>query len=218
MSPERLSTAGARPAPPSAVLDVSAVAMWRGEQCLFEALDFTAASGTLVLVVGPNGAGKTTLLRALAGLTPPTSGRIEWNGTDVRALPLEERGLIAYRGHAEGVKRDLTVRENLDFVRRIMGGKDRIDAVADTLRLGAKLDVRARHLSAGQRRRVGLGALRLGGARLWVLDEPMTHLDSAGRQLVAEWIREHVDAGGIAVVATHQADELARAGTLMVEL
>src|SRR5690606_25301726 len=101
--------------PPS--LTASALAMWRGGHCLFESLDFVAGPGHMVLVVGPNGAGKTTLLRVAAGLTPPTSGRIAWGGKDLRALPPEERGAIAYRGHAEGVKRDLTVRENLAFFR-----------------------------------------------------------------------------------------------------
>jgi len=194
------------------------VAMWRGNHCLFESLDFSADAGSTVLVVGANGAGKTTLLRALAGLTVPTAGRIEWCGTDVRALPPERRGEIAYRGHAEGVKRDLTVRENLSFTRRISGGTADVAGVAEELGLGPKLDVRTRYLSAGQRRRVGLAALRLADARLWVLDEPMTHLDAAGRRLVAEWIGRHVGDGGVAVVATHQPDELARPGTLVVEL
>src|SRR5690606_2585646 len=137
---------------------------------------------------------------------------------DVRALPSESRGDIAYRGHAEGVKRDLTVRENLSFSRRISGSTADIASVAAELGLAPKLDVRTRYLSAGQRRRVGLAALRIADARLWVRDEPMTHLDAAGRRLVAEWIKRHVDDGGVAVVATHQPDELARPGALMVEL
>lgn len=199
-------------------LAVRGVAMWRGEQCLFESLDFTAQAGSTVLVVGANGAGKTTLLRAIAGLAVPTAGRIEWRGIDVRALPPERRGEIAYRGHTEGVKRDLTVRENLLFARRIAGSAADIERIARELGLERKLDLRTRYLSAGQRRRVGLAALRLAKARLWVLDEPMTHLDAAGRRLVAEWIGRHVDDGGVAVVATHQPDELARSGALVVEL
>jgi heme exporter protein A len=63
-----------------------------------------------------------------------------------------------------------------------------------------------------------LAALRVGGARLWILDEPMTNLDSAGRSLVARWLFEHLEGGGIAVVATHQAEELKRPGALLVEL
>jgi heme exporter protein A len=56
------------------------------------------------------------------------------------------------------------------------------------------------------------------GARLWVLDEPMTNLDHEGRQLVVEWLGRHLRADGLAVVATHQPDEIAQAGALLVEL
>jgi len=199
-------------------LDAQGLAIWRGEHCLFEGLDFSIRQGQLALVVGPNGAGKTTLLRVLAGLALPTAGTVRWRGEEVRALPAERRGEIAYRGHADGLKRELTVRENLEFCRRVWNASTSTDAIAAELRLDARLDVHARNLSAGQRRRLGLACLKLGGARLWILDEPTTHLDAAGRDLVLDWIRRHADEGGCAVVATHQPDELTRAGTLVIEL
>ena len=204
--------------PGASGLDAHALSIWRGEHCLFEGLDFGVRPGQVALVVGPNGAGKTTLLRVLAGLALPTSGTVRWSGADVRSLPVELRGEIAYRGHADGLKRELTVRENLDFCRRIWNAEASVSALAAELRLDTRLDVHGRNLSAGQRRRVGLGCLKLGGARLWILDEPTTHLDTAGRDLVIDWIARHADQGGCAVVATHQPDELTRPGTLVIEL
>lgn len=201
-----------------AALEATSLSIWRGEQCLFEDLHFAVGGGQIALVVGSNGAGKTTLLRMLAGLTMPSGGRVHWRGTDVRDLPPERRGEIAYRGHADGLKRELTVRENLEFCRRIWNAKGDVEQIAGELRLDSRLEVRARNLSAGQRRRLGLGCLRLGGARLWILDEPTTHLDAAGRDLIVDWIRRHQDEGGCAIVATHQPDELARSGALMIEL
>ncbi len=199
-------------------LEAHGVAIWRGDHCLFEGLDLAVRPGQIALIVGANGAGKTTLLRALAGLALPTTGQIRWRGIDVRTLPPETRAEIAYRGHADGLKRDFTVRENLDFARRIWRADGALEPLAADLRLDLRLDVRGRSLSAGQRRRLGLGCLKLGGARLWILDEPTTHLDEAGRTLVLDWIRRHADEGGCAIVATHQPDELSRAGTLIVEL
>lgn len=199
-------------------LDARALAIWRGEHCLFEGLDFSVHSGQVALVVGPNGAGKTTLLRVLAGLALPTSGTVRWSGADVRSLPPERRGEIAYRGHADGLKRELTARENLEFCRRVWRADASTASIAAELRLDTRLDVQARNLSAGQRRRLGLGCLKLGGARLWILDEPTTHLDAAGRDLVIDWIQRHADEGGCAVVATHQPGELSRPGTLVIEL
>ena len=78
--------------------------------------------------------------------------------------------------------------------------------------------MRARYLSAGQRRRVALAMLMLQGAKVWLLDEPTTNLDSEGRRLLVEWTRRHVAAGGIAVIATHQPDEFAMRGALMIDL
>src|SRR5690606_34704721 len=132
-------------------LEVQALAIWRGELCLFEGLDFSVEEGQIALVVGPNGAGKTTLLRVLAGLTLPTVGTVRWRGADVRSLLPELRGEIAYRGHADGLKRELTVRENLEFSRRIWNAGGNVGSIAAELRLEARLDVRGRHLSAGQR-------------------------------------------------------------------
>ena len=89
--------------------------MWRGEQCLFEQLSFSIAPGEAALVLGPNGAGKTTLLRILAGLSLPGAGSVRWGGRNLRSLPFERRGEVAYRGHLDGLKKDLSVRENLNF-------------------------------------------------------------------------------------------------------
>jgi heme exporter protein A len=65
---------------------------------------------------------------------------------------------------------------------------------------------------------VALAMLRLSGAKLWLLDEPTTNLDSEGRALLVDWTSRHVAAGGLAVVATHQPEEFAARGTLMIEL
>jgi heme exporter protein A len=201
-----------------AALTAESLEVWRGGHCLFESLDFDLVEGKIALLVGPNGAGKTTLLRVLAGLTPPTTGRVTWRGMDVRGLEVEQRAEIAYRGHLDGLKNDLTVAENLEFYRSIRGSGAPIDALLRALRIRERRNVRVRNLSAGQRRRAGLASLRLGGARLWILDEPMTNLDADGRALVAAWIEKHVDGGGMAVVATHRPDELSRSGALVVEL
>jgi heme exporter protein A len=88
----------------------------------------------------------------------------------------------------------------------------------EELKLDTVAHMRARYLSAGQRRRVALAMLQLSGAKLWLLDEPTTNLDSEGRALVVDWTHRHLAAGGLAVVATHQPEEFARPGALVIEL
>ena len=194
------------------------LAVWRGERCLFEGLDLALGPGKLGLVIGANGSGKSTLLRVLAGLSTATSGVVTWRGGNVEALPLEYRGDIAYRGHLDGLKRDLTVLENLRFHATIWRGSAQIDTLLEEVALSAAANVRVRYLSAGQQRRASLATLKLGASKVWILDEPTTNLDKSGRGKVIAWIRGHLEAGGTAVVATHQPDELAQKGALVVEL
>jgi heme exporter protein A len=201
------------------VLRARELAIWRGERCLFEGLDFELGPAQLGLVVGPNGAGKTTLLRVLAGLAQPTAGRVTWHDVPVDALAGERRAEIAYRGHLDGLKKDLTVTENLEFSAALLQrGPARLEPLLAELELERVAHTRARYLSAGQRRRAALATLKAAPARLWLLDEPMTNLDKAGRGLVVAWTRAHLDAGGSAVVATHQPDELVPHGAIVIEL
>jgi len=194
------------------------LAVWRGEHCLFEQLHFDLGPEQLALLVGPNGSGKTTLLRVLAGLALPTSGAVTWKGILVHELSPEDRAEVAYRGHLEALKRDLTVAENLAFHASLWGREPKFDAILTELKLDRAAHMRARDLSAGQRRRVALAMLRLSGAKLWLLDEPTTNLDSEGRALLVAWTHQHIAGGGLAVVATHQPDEFATGGALMIEL
>lgn len=193
------------------------VAIWRGDRCLFESLNFELKPGQLALLVGPNGSGKTSLLRVLAGLASPTAGRVSWQGTAVDAMPPELRGAIAYRGHLDGLKKDLTVAENLHFYAAIWGGNADLSLLPE-LKLEAQAHTRARYLSAGQRRRAALASLRVAASRLWILDEPMTNLDAEGRGTVVRWTAQHLASGGCAVVATHQPQEFERPGALVIEL
>src|SRR5262245_19846697 len=194
------------------------LAVWRGERCLFEQLQFEIGPEQLALLVGANGAGTTTLLRMLAGLGLPTAGSATWKGTPITELAAEERAEIAYRGHHEALKRDLTVVENLAFHSALWGHEQGFETILEELKLDHVAHMRARYLSAGQRRRAALAMLKLQGAKLWLLDEPTTNLDGEGRALLVEWTRRHISGGGLAVIATHQPDEFAMRDALLIDL
>jgi len=194
------------------------LAVWRGERCLFERLEFQLGAQQLALLVGANGSGKTTLLRIIAGLGLPTTGDVTWKGTAMTELAAEERAEIAYRGHHEALKRDMTVVENLAFHLALWGREQNFGDVLEELKLGHVAHMRARYLSAGQRRRAALAMLKLQGAKVWLLDEPTTNLDTEGRAVLVEWTRRHIADGGLAVIATHQPDEFALRGALLIDL
>jgi len=203
---------------PSATLAVRNLELARGDRRLFAGLDFDLAGGQLAIVTGPNGAGKTTLLRTLAGLRLPTVGTISYAGRPTAAVARSLTAPFAFQGHLDGLKRDLTVTENMQFCGALWGSDEEPAKLAAELGLEQSMERQVRHLSAGQRRRAALGCLRLRPATLWLLDEPLTNLDARGAELVAAWLDRHLARGGAAVVATHQPEKLADRAALEVEL
>ncbi len=177
----------------------------RGDRHLFTDMAWRADSGTVTALRGPNGAGKTTLLRTLAGLCPPAAGRVTWCGGDIRELGPEYRRELAWVGHANALKADLTPAENLEFHRALMS-EPALDVASalDRLGVGALADRPCRNLSAGQNRRASLARLLVGGAPVWLLDEPTAGLDADGEGLVDSMIDEHCGRGGIVIIATHR--------------
>lgn len=173
----------------------------RGERWLFEGLDLDLAPGEALVVTGPNGTGKTTLLRILAGLLPAEEGEVSW-----MPEPGEGQAHLHYLGHQNSVKSALSVAENLAFWQRLSGHKDRTAAVHASSAFGLDdlLDLPARVLSAGQRRRLALARLLAIPAPLWLLDEPTTALDGASAEAFAVAVADHRAAGGMAIIATHQ--------------
>ncbi|MEW5893565.1 MAG: cytochrome c biogenesis heme-transporting ATPase CcmA [Pseudomonadota bacterium] len=189
------------------VLSAHGLECARGDRTLFAGLGFDLSAGELLLVRGGNGQGKTSLLRLLTGLSTPVAGEVRWRGRSIAKAREDYHREMAYLGHANGIKEELTPLENLRFQAGLAGQRLDQDLAESTLRrlgLGRCLDLPARVLSFGQRRRVALAGLLSAGALLWILDEPLTGLDVHGVALVETLLRSHLDQGGLVVMTTHQ--------------
>ncbi len=192
------------------LLEVEGLACGRGETVLARDLSFRLNQGSGVLLRGSNGVGKSTLLLTLAGLLPPIAGTVRFHGHDPESGPA-----LHYCGHRNGIRPRLSVEDTLRFWAAINGPCGL--AIGDALeRVGlagtARLD--ASYLSAGQQRRLALARLLVSPRKLWLLDEPTAALDSQGHGLVASLLAEHLDAGGLAIIATHDDIGLTRMTTL----
>jgi heme exporter protein A len=189
------------------MLEAINVTCVRGDRLLFRGVNFTLAAGGLLELRGPNGGGKTSLLRILCGLATPAAGEVRWNGANIRRLREEYFVSLAYVAHLNGVKDELTAIENLLAAERVAGrelSKQEAKATLERVGLINQRHLPTRVLSAGQRRRLTLARLLASRAKLWLLDEILTSLDDAGVDLVRRLITEHIDAGGLAIAATHQ--------------
>jgi heme exporter protein A len=202
-------------------LAVRELACARGERTLFSGMNFQLRLGQLLLVQGGNGRGKTSLLRLLCGLAQPLEGEVHWRGQEIGGVREEYHREMAYIGHVNGIKDDLTPLENLRLSAALAGRYlDEHTAEQSLIRLGLErcLDLPARVLSFGQRRRVTLAGLMTAGAVLWILDEPLTGLDVHGVALMEGLLRDHVTGGGMVVMTTHQPLSLEGVATVPLQV
>ncbi len=187
------------------MLDVRDLYCERDERVLFRDLSFSLHRGEVLQVKGSNGSGKTTLLRILCGLNDGYSGTIVWCGSPLAGRLDEYYSDLLYIGHRVGVNKVLTPLENLRWSSRLQQRIEDSALSAALAKVGLRgfEDSQCHTLSAGQQQRVALARLYVNQARLWLLDEPFTTLDTGGVEMLETLLREHADAGGAVLVTTH---------------
>lgn len=193
--------------PSNGPLEAKRLSAKRGDATLFAGVDFSIGAGGALIVTGPNGSGKTTLLRIVAGLTAPAEGEIRWRDETMLPLDMRMRACVAFNGHLPALDDELTAFENLSFwidLHDRRPSRARIAGALDGVALGSRGSLPVRALSQGQRRRIALARLALAERPVWVLDEPLTALDTAAIRMLGDLADAHLAKGGIVIAASHQ--------------
>ncbi len=188
------------------MIEARDLAVMRGEQVLFAKLGLSLSAGEVMRVSGPNGSGKTTLLRILCGLTEADAGDVLWRDKPVKSQRLEFQQSLLFLGHKPGLTPELSARENLNVLcglqQPVSDGE--IEGALKAAGLDGRLDQPVLTMSAGQQQRVKLARMLLSSAQLWILDEPLTSLDSDGQEWLEKQLDNHAAKGGAAILTTHQ--------------
>lgn len=175
-------------------------------------LSLELKDGEFMVIFGPAGAGKSTTLRLIAGIIQPTKGEIRFNGYSLKDVPPENRNMsMVFENYA--LYSHMTVFENMAFPLRAKKMSDeeiqkRINNMAGTLQITDLLERRPGFLSGGQRQRVALGRALIREADVYLLDEPISHLDAKLRHHMRGEIKAMCGERGATVVyVTHDYKE-----------
>ena len=168
------------------MLELDSVVKLFGTTVAINGVEVSVHDHEYLVILGPAGAGKSTTLRLIAGLTKPTRGDIRVDGRSLLSVAPEHRDIsMVFENYALYPQR--TVFENLSFpleARRVPRSeiKRRVESMASVLQIDTLLDRRPGALSGGQRQRVALGRGLIRDATVYLLDEPLSHLDARVRQ------------------------------------
>jgi ABC-2 type transport system ATP-binding protein len=198
-------------------IEATGLAKSFGETKAVDGVDLTVRSGSVYGVLGPNGAGKTTTIRMLATLLRPDAGSARVLGHDIVSEGEAVRGLVSLTGQMASVDEDLTGRENLILLGRLLGlkraaAKARAGELLEAFGLTDAAGRLVKHYSGGMRRRLDVAASIVVTPQLMFLDEPTTGLDPRSRNHVWEIIRALVAGGTTILLCTQyleEADQLA---------
>lgn len=180
-----------------------------GDTVAVHDLTFDVMPGQIVGMLGPNGAGKTTTMRALAGIIPPTRGRLLVAGHDVVTDAVAAKHTLAYVPDDPRLFESLSVDEHIFFTARAYGIRDyeeRAEALLRHFELDDKRDKLAQELSRGMRQKVAIVCAYLYRPRAILFDEPLTGLDPRAIRNLKQSIRDEAADGVGIVVSSHLLD------------
>jgi ABC-2 type transport system ATP-binding protein len=178
-------------------------------------IDLRVPRGMVYGLLGPNGAGKTTTIRVLATLLRPDGGTARVLGHDVDREPAAVRAKVSLTGQFASIDEDLTGRENLVLVARLLGfswaaARERADELLAAFELADAAGRQARTYSGGMRRRLDIAASLVVTPELLFLDEPTTGLDPRSRNQVWDIVRAIAAEGTTVLLTTQYLDEADR--------
>jgi len=197
----------------NAALETTQLVKRYGPVVAVDGVSLNVTRGDIYAFLGLNGAGKTTTIRMLLGMVKPTRGQVRVLGHTIRPGVLQPWRSVGQLVETPYAYPELTVRENLEMVRRLRPGVA-VGAVSDIierLSLGAYADRPARTLSLGNAQRLGLARALLHRPELLILDEPANGLDPAGIVEIRSLLIELARRQGVTVfMSSHILGEVAR--------
>lgn len=200
---------------PTLAVSIRHLTVIRGRNKVLNDFNLDLPAGQVIGLLGPSGCGKTTLMRSIVGVQRVASGEVSVLGESAGSADLRRR--VGYVTQSASVYDELSVRQNVEYFRRVLGApKSDVARVIGQVGLSDLSDRRVASLSGGERSRVSLAVALVGDPALLVLDEPTVGLDPVLRQELWGIFAELASHGVTLLVSSHVMDEASRCDRLVL--
>ena len=186
------------------IISLENVGLIKQEKQVLNNISMLISSGQKINIHGGNGVGKTSLLKIISGITSQYSGNVHLDNS------ISMNDDLFYIGHKYGLKQELTVRENIEFILKFNDKINTLKNLIEELKyyeIDNTIDCKIKFLSHGQKKIVSLIQLSLLSFKIWVLDEPFTGLDKKTIDRFHKRIEEHINADGIVIPTSHSSKD-----------
>ncbi len=180
-----------------------------GKKKVLTGTSFKVKEGECIGILGANGCGKSTLLSVLAGIQSPENGEFFYNGMDLFKYPKQRRQIVGFVPQGTPLLEELTAKDNLS----LWYNKEKLkteceNGVIKMLGVDEFLNVTVSKMSGGMKKRLSIACAVADKPSVLLLDEPMAALDLSCKQKISDYITNHKQNGGIAVLVTHDILEM----------
>ena len=179
----------------------------RLDKIIFENINLSLSSKSIIILKGKNGSGKTTLLKALINVIEPSVGSIYWKGKLLKKNLYDFYDNVTYISDKTSSLTKLTVKDNVSIWKKIFLSKlnnSQIETALQTLGLINFLDQKVGTLSLGENKKLELLRLIIENKQVWILDEPFSNLDEDSIKLMKQTFEDHCAQEGAIIFSSHQ--------------
>lgn len=190
-------------------IEIKEISKKYGKKTILDGVGFTAQGGECIGILGANGSGKSTLLSILAAVTRRDSGSFLYEDKDLFEYPKVRSEIVGYVPQGTPLIEELSAKDNLLLWYDRESMKRELESgVLKMLGIDKFLNIRVSKMSGGMKKRLSIGCAISKHPPIILLDEPMAALDLACKQTIIEYLRSHLERGGILLLSTHDVLEL----------
>ena len=189
----------------STEISVNSATCYKNNNLIFSDVSISYNDGDIGIIMGPNGCGKTTLIRSICGIQGLDEGQVLLDKIDIKHHDNNYMDKIIYIGHKNSLNNDFSVYENLEYL-SAFDSSSKINKINEAMKYFDIYKYRnymVSEISEGNKKKASLARLLISQKKVWILDEPLSHLDDTAVNIFTNLVLNHQKKGGITIASTH---------------